>query len=77
MIAAKNGDINAQKKVREPKSIRSILNKDQDSEKGEVAVVLDPIVGRKLRPHQVEGVKFLFDCVTGRKGGKCVWMHYG
>ncbi|EDQ87367.1 uncharacterized protein MONBRDRAFT_10186 [Monosiga brevicollis MX1] len=32
-----------------------------------VAVVVDPILGAKLRPHQIEGVQFLYDCVTGLK----------
>ncbi|KAJ1676499.1 DNA repair and recombination protein RAD54-like, partial [Spiromyces aspiralis] len=49
------------------KSLESILNKARDGESEEVAVVLDPVIGRKLRPHQVDGVKFMFDCVTGRK----------
>ncbi|KAJ1918404.1 DNA-dependent ATPase protein rad54 [Mycoemilia scoparia] len=54
---------------RAQKSLKSILEKSMGivGGKSEVAVVLDPILGRKLRPHQVEGVKFLFDCVTGRK----------
>lgn len=30
-----------------------------------VPVVIDPRVGKVLRPHQVEGVKFLYRCVTG------------
>jgi DNA repair and recombination RAD54-like protein len=30
-----------------------------------VPVVIDPRVGKVLRPHQVEGVKFLYKCVTG------------
>ncbi|KAM9978227.1 hypothetical protein ACTFIY_011981 [Dictyostelium cf. discoideum] len=30
-----------------------------------VHVVLDPYIGRHLRPHQRRGVKFLYDCVTG------------
>ncbi|GAA5851750.1 hypothetical protein JCM9279_004393 [Rhodotorula babjevae] len=30
-----------------------------------VAVVIDPVLGNKLRPHQVEGVKFLYRCSTG------------
>ncbi|KAA8916829.1 hypothetical protein TRICI_000948 [Trichomonascus ciferrii] len=30
-----------------------------------VDVVLDPILGGKLRPHQVDGVKFLYECVMG------------
>lgn len=29
------------------------------------SVVLDPIVARHLRPHQVDGVKFLYECVMG------------
>lgn len=28
-------------------------------------VVIDPCVGRMLRPHQIEGVKFLYECVMG------------
>jgi DNA repair and recombination protein RAD54B len=30
-----------------------------------VDVVLDPILGDKLRSHQVDGVKFLYECVMG------------
>ena len=30
-------------------------------------VVVDPHVGRRLRPHQVEGVQFLYDSVMGAK----------
>lgn len=32
-----------------------------------VHVVVDPIIGNRLRPHQVEGVQFLYDCLTGAK----------
>ena len=32
-----------------------------------VSVVVDPVIGDKLRPHQKIGVQFLFDCVTGRR----------
>jgi SNF2 family DNA or RNA helicase len=35
-----------------------------------IHVVVDPIVGDKLRPHQVHGCKFLFECVMGLKGYK-------
>jgi hypothetical protein len=28
-------------------------------------VVVDPVLCAVLRPHQREGVKFMFDCVTG------------
>ena len=31
----------------------------------EVHVVVDPILSKVLRPHQREGVKFMYDCVTG------------
>ena len=39
---------------------------------GRTAVVIDPMLGKILRPHQREGVKFMYDCVTGRKvaGGR-------
>ena len=30
-----------------------------------VDVVLDPVIGKQLRPHQQEGVKFLYECVMG------------
>lgn len=33
-----------------------------------VHVVVDPVVGNILRPHQREGVKFMYECVTGAKG---------
>ena len=28
---------------------------------------IEPFLGSKLRPHQLEGVKFLFECVSGKK----------
>jgi DNA repair and recombination RAD54-like protein len=36
-----------------------------DQSKQEVAVVVDPVLCAVLRPHQREGVKFMYDCVTG------------
>ncbi len=36
-----------------------------DQTKLPVHVVVDPMLGKILRPHQREGVKFMFDCVTG------------
>lgn len=37
------------------------------SEKQLVHVVVDPMLSNVLRPHQREGVKFMYDCVTGVK----------
>uniref|UniRef100_A0AC35U0B7 DNA repair and recombination protein RAD54 n=1 Tax=Rhabditophanes sp. KR3021 TaxID=114890 RepID=A0AC35U0B7_9BILA len=33
----------------------------------QVHVVVDPLLGAVLRPHQREGVKFMYECVTGLK----------
>uniref|UniRef100_A0A670ILR3 RAD54 like n=1 Tax=Podarcis muralis TaxID=64176 RepID=A0A670ILR3_PODMU len=38
-----------------------------DKDKVPVHVVVDPVLSRVLRPHQREGVKFLWECVTGRR----------
>jgi len=38
-----------------------------DVSRAEVAVVVDPLLTRVLRPHQREGVKFMYDCVTGAR----------
>jgi len=38
-----------------------------DSLTQQVAVVVDPLLGKVLRPHQREGVKFMYDCVTGSR----------
>jgi DNA repair and recombination protein RAD54 and RAD54-like protein len=38
-----------------------------DKTKIPVHVVVDPVVGNILRPHQREGVKFMYDCVVGNK----------
>ncbi|KAL7722251.1 DNA repair and recombination protein RAD54B [Entamoeba marina] len=32
-------------------------------------VLIDPYIGKHLRPHQVEGVKFMYNCIT--RGGSC------
>jgi DNA repair and recombination protein RAD54B len=37
------------------------------SGKTPIDVVLDPLLARHLRPHQKEGVKFLYECVMGIK----------
>ncbi|KAB1268139.1 DNA repair and recombination protein RAD54-like [Camelus dromedarius] len=38
-----------------------------DKEKLPVHVVVDPVLSKVLRPHQREGVKFLWECVTSRR----------
>ncbi|KAJ2773019.1 DNA-dependent ATPase protein rad54, partial [Coemansia nantahalensis] len=52
--------------ARQNKSLKSLLGIGGEAEQKPVAVVVDPALGRKLRPHQVEGVKFLYNCATGR-----------
>ncbi|KAF6760030.1 RAD54B protein [Ephemerocybe angulata] len=40
-----------------------------------VPVVIDPVIARRLRPHQVEGVKFMYECVMGlrkHEGNGCI-----
>lgn len=38
-----------------------------DLDKQPVHVVVDPVLSKVLRPHQREGVKFMYDCVTGQR----------
>ncbi|XP_063684196.1 DNA repair and recombination protein RAD54-like isoform X1 [Bolinopsis microptera] len=42
-----------------------VLYKPPEDAKDEVHVVVDPILGDILRPHQREGVRFMYRCVTG------------
>ena len=58
------------KKLDEPlmhKSLAEILGikKEVEGERPKVPVVIDPRLAKVLRPHQVEGVKFLYRCTTG------------
>ncbi|XP_068599411.1 DNA repair and recombination protein RAD54-like [Brachionichthys hirsutus] len=48
-----------------PMSTHDLIKADKD--KLPVHVVVDPVLGNVLRPHQREGVKFLWECVTGRR----------
>ncbi|ESK94510.1 dna repair snf2 family [Moniliophthora roreri MCA 2997] len=49
------------------KSLKTMLGEDKvKKEKLEkVPVVIDPRLSKVLRPHQIEGVKFLYRCTTG------------
>ncbi|RIB22309.1 DNA repair protein, SNF2 family [Gigaspora rosea] len=52
-------------KINKTKTVADILGiKNEETKK--VHVVVDPVLAKKLRPHQVEGVKFLYNCTTGR-----------
>lgn len=56
-------------KLNEPivhKTLAEILGlKKKVEERPQVPVVVDPRLAKVLRPHQVEGVKFLYRCTTG------------
>ncbi|KAF7294844.1 SNF2 family domain-containing protein [Mycena indigotica] len=48
------------------KSLRQMLGETKDKKQApKVPVVIDPRLSKVLRPHQVEGVKFLYKCTTG------------
>ncbi|KAG4304787.1 hypothetical protein PORY_001840 [Pneumocystis oryctolagi] len=47
------------------KSLAEILGIKKQEKYPNVAVVIDPKLSKVLRPHQIEGVKFLYKCVTG------------
>ncbi|KAJ3796966.1 DNA repair protein, SNF2 family [Lentinula aff. detonsa] len=49
------------------KSLKVMLGegKDKKDKVAKVPVVIDPRLSKVLRPHQVEGVKFLYKCATG------------
>lgn len=51
-----------------PPALSALEQAKIDKSKIKVHVVVDPVVGNILRPHQRDGVKFMYDCVTGAKG---------
>ncbi|XP_050700626.1 DNA repair and recombination protein RAD54-like [Eriocheir sinensis] len=53
--------------VYRPKELSAHEKLTANLEKLEVAVVVDPMLSVVLRPHQREGVKFMYDCVTGKQ----------
>ncbi|KAK4216321.1 P-loop containing nucleoside triphosphate hydrolase protein [Rhypophila decipiens] len=59
------------------KSLAEILGikKQVVGERPRVPVVIDPRLAKVLRPHQIEGVKFMYRCVTGmidEKANGCI-----
>jgi DNA repair and recombination RAD54-like protein len=59
------------------KSLSEILGlkKKVENEHPRVPVVIDPRLAKVLRPHQIEGVKFMYRCVTGmidEKANGCI-----
>ncbi|KLU84539.1 DNA repair protein rhp54 [Magnaporthiopsis poae ATCC 64411] len=59
------------------KSLAEILGikKKVEGERPRVPVVIDPRLAKVLRPHQIEGVKFMYRCVTGmidEKANGCI-----
>ncbi|PMD67238.1 uncharacterized protein K444DRAFT_606158 [Hyaloscypha bicolor E] len=67
---AKKGDEAEPPKIDAPlvhKSLAEILGikKVVESDRPKVPVVIDPKLAKVLRPHQIEGVKFMYKCVTG------------
>ena len=58
------------------RSLADILGlKKQVEERKKVPVVIDPRLAKVLRPHQIEGVKFLYRCTTGlidEKANGCI-----
>ncbi|RUS21661.1 DNA repair and recombination protein RAD54 [Endogone sp. FLAS-F59071] len=52
-----------------PKQVGKTLSEILGTKKQEhakVHVVVDPILAKVLRPHQIEGVRFMYKCATGR-----------
>lgn len=77
---AKKADEPEKPKIDAPlvnKSLAEILGiqKVVDGERPKVPVVIDPKLAKVLRPHQIEGVKFMYKCVTGmieEKANGCI-----
>ncbi|KAL7269127.1 DNA-dependent ATPase protein rad54 [Rhizina undulata] len=68
-VTEENGEMKIEEKPIQKmhKSLAEILGitKETKKEVPKVPVVIDPRLAKVLRPHQVEGVKFLYKCVTG------------
>ena len=60
------------KKISKPQVLQPLFNPDAADaviidDEG-VYIVLDPCIARKIRPHQIEGVKFMYRCVKNGNG---------
>lgn len=51
----------------EPSEIAVHDQLNSSAAKVDVHVVVDPLLSKILRPHQREGVKFMWDCITGKQ----------
>lgn len=45
-----------------------VLTPDRSEDRRIVPCFIDPFLANQMRPHQKEGVKFMFDCICGFKG---------
>ncbi|KAI2603034.1 recombinational repair protein [Hypoxylon fragiforme] len=76
----KEDEVKDEEKIDAPlvhKSLAEILGirKKVEGEHPRVPVVIDPRLAKVLRPHQIEGVKFMYQCVTGmidEKANGCI-----
>ncbi|QRW14445.1 DNA repair and recombination protein RAD54 [Ceratobasidium sp. AG-Ba] len=66
--ALQEGAANGQSLFNPHKSLKELLGGGKETQSTvapKVPVVIDPKLGKVLRPHQIEGVKFLYRCTTG------------
>ncbi|KAI8970621.1 P-loop containing nucleoside triphosphate hydrolase protein [Pilobolus umbonatus] len=59
-----NQQLHQEKQLKEKKTLAEILGIKRDVRQP-VHVVVDPTLAKVLRPHQIDGVRFLYNCVTG------------
>ncbi|KAI5123982.1 hypothetical protein M0805_006394 [Coniferiporia weirii] len=61
--------------MKQPPTTREYQKKFNPKGRPLVPVAIDPILGRHLRPHQRDGVKFMYECVMGlrnHEGQGCI-----